>query len=306
MTNLFINLIYIFLFCLGTIVGSFLLVVIFRSEKEEEVIRTPSHCTYCGAKLSWYELIPILSFVFLGGKCRHCHHRLSLWYPLMEILIGILFDLVFWRFLHLPFFQFALFSKNLTFIFLAVFSLLLWLIYTSVLTLIATYDLRNMVVLDSFLLVGLLTAFVGETSLYLVSYFTKIGFVEEFHQFLGGFNYLFPAVTFSGIWSNLIGMFCSWFFIFLIYKLSHGKAMGNGDPLIAAFIGWILGMPEALFFILLSFIIGGLYSIVLLVFRKKTIKQHIAFGPWLALAGFLIFLAGDILLQWYLNLLTVA
>jgi|GEM_PF-6250445 len=79
--------------------------------------------------------------------------------------------------------------------------------------------------------------------------------------------------------------------------------MGDGDPIIAAFIGLILGVSGSAVFIVLSFLLGGFYSLILMLLRKKTIKQHIAFGPLLALSGMLVFLYGEQILNAYFKLL---
>lgn len=82
--------IYILLFLLGTCVGSFLNVLIYRIPKEEEFVRTPSHCMTCGHELKWYELIPVISWLVQGGKCRSCGVKLSAQYPIVEALNGIM------------------------------------------------------------------------------------------------------------------------------------------------------------------------------------------------------------------------
>lgn len=78
----------ILLFLLGLSVGSFCNVLIFRIPKEEEFVKTPSHCMKCGHALKWYELIPVLSWLIQGGKCRACGIRLSAQYPIVELLNG--------------------------------------------------------------------------------------------------------------------------------------------------------------------------------------------------------------------------
>ena len=79
---------FIFLFLLGLCVGSFLNVLIYRLPKEEEFVRTPSHCMTCGHELKWYELFPVFSWVIQGGKCRACGVKLSAQYPIVEALNG--------------------------------------------------------------------------------------------------------------------------------------------------------------------------------------------------------------------------
>ncbi len=75
----------------GIVIGSFLNVLILRIPIKENVALTRSHCMTCGHVLSWYELIPLFSYIFLGGKCRHCKTRISAQYPIVEALNGILY-----------------------------------------------------------------------------------------------------------------------------------------------------------------------------------------------------------------------
>lgn len=83
------------LFLFGISIGSFLNVVIDRLPFEESIIAGRSHCDFCKKTLAWYDLIPLFSFVFLRGRCRDCHSRLSLQYPLIEILTGLAFVAIF-------------------------------------------------------------------------------------------------------------------------------------------------------------------------------------------------------------------
>ena len=83
----------IFLFIIGTIFGSFYNVVGYRLPKGESIVYPPSHCTNCNHKLTFFELIPILSYIFQSGKCKHCQKKISLFYPIFETLTGILFVL---------------------------------------------------------------------------------------------------------------------------------------------------------------------------------------------------------------------
>ena len=82
---------YIMFFIIGTIFGSFYNVVGSRIPKGESINKPGSHCEYCNHSLKWYELIPILSFIFLKGKCKNCHKKLSFFYPFSELATGLLF-----------------------------------------------------------------------------------------------------------------------------------------------------------------------------------------------------------------------
>lgn len=89
----------------GIVVGSFLNVVIFRLPRHESIVTGPSHCMSCGHRLRWYELIPVLSFLIQGGRCRKCKTKLSPQYPLVESLNGVLWVVSWLRFgLHPDFF----------------------------------------------------------------------------------------------------------------------------------------------------------------------------------------------------------
>lgn len=84
-------LLYIIVFLYGIVIGSFLNVLIYRVPKKENIAMTRSHCMSCGYQLRWYDLIPLFSFMALGGKCRKCKANISVQYPLIEGLNGVLY-----------------------------------------------------------------------------------------------------------------------------------------------------------------------------------------------------------------------
>lgn len=81
----------------GIIIGSFLNVCIYRLPKKENIVTTRSHCMHCGYQLRWYDLIPLFSWLALGGKCRSCKTNISVQYPVIEALNGVLYLIIFWR-----------------------------------------------------------------------------------------------------------------------------------------------------------------------------------------------------------------
>ncbi len=87
--------IYTIAFLYGIVIGSFLNVCIFRIPKKENIVKINSHCMSCDHRLHWYELIPLFSYLIQGGKCRHCKAHISVQYPLIEGLNGILYVLTF-------------------------------------------------------------------------------------------------------------------------------------------------------------------------------------------------------------------
>lgn len=136
------NIIYIiYMFVIGTIMGSFFNVIGHRLSKNESAIKPRSHCEFCGHILAWYELIPIISFLIQGGKCRKCRAKLSWWYPLIEIITGL-------------FFMSCYLYYGFTY------DLLLALIISSVLIITCISDFNYLVILDEVLVVSSLAALV--------------------------------------------------------------------------------------------------------------------------------------------------
>ena len=85
---------YIIIFIFGITIGSFLNVCIYRIPLHESIVTAPSHCMTCGRRLKWYDLVPVFSWLFLGGKCRSCKTRISPQYPIIETLNGVLYVLI--------------------------------------------------------------------------------------------------------------------------------------------------------------------------------------------------------------------
>lgn len=87
---------YLTIFLFGICIGSFLNVCICRIPNKEDIVSERSHCMHCGNSLEWYDMFPIFSFILLKGKCRNCGQRISIQYPIIEALNGLLYILVFW------------------------------------------------------------------------------------------------------------------------------------------------------------------------------------------------------------------
>lgn len=89
---------YVLIFVIGVVIGSFLNVCIYRIPREESIAFPPSHCTNCNHNLKPFDLIPVISFTLLGGKCRYCHEKISLRYPIIEVINSILYLLIYLKF----------------------------------------------------------------------------------------------------------------------------------------------------------------------------------------------------------------
>ena len=139
----------LFIFIYGLLIGSFLNVLIYRIPKNENIAFPSSHCPRCGKKLKWYDNIPLISYIILKGSCRYCDEKISLQYPLVEFLNGIL---------HLILFRY--FGLSMDFIFYA--------LMASVLIAIGFIDLKEMIIPDSLVISILVLSIVHKALNYFI------------------------------------------------------------------------------------------------------------------------------------------
>jgi prepilin signal peptidase PulO-like enzyme (type II secretory pathway) len=255
----------IIFFVLGLIIGSFLNVVIFRLNTNKS-LGGRSGCMSCQSQLTWYELIPVLSFLGLGGRCRSCKVKISIQYPLVELMTGIVFALLFLKF------------SDQTGLVIGGQSLLMFCIACayyafvfSLLIVLATYDLRHKIIPDILSIILAVVAFVG------LFCFDHTG---------SGMFYLHQP----SLWDFLSGLLISLLFA-LFWLVSSGSWMGLGDAKLAVGLGWLLGFSQMLSATVLSFWSGAIIGIGLLIFsRKHGMKTEIPFAPYLVFGTFLSFI----------------
>lgn len=252
-------LMFVFIFLLGTIIGSFLNVVIYRFNSGKSMVNSRSICLSCNSTLRWYELIPVFSFLIQSGRCRICASTISHQYPLVEFGTGAIFVLLVRHFLPLLDLSQSLFIILVT-LFAFIFSLLI---------VISVYDLRHKIIPDklvyAYALASLLSVFVNHTGTG--PFFMKAPFM-----------------------SLIIGPLLALPFA-LLWLVSKGKWMGLGDAKLILGIGWMLGPLAGLAAVMLSFWIGTLVSVGILLFSYKKIhmKTEIPFAPFLILSTMLVF-----------------
>jgi leader peptidase (prepilin peptidase) / N-methyltransferase len=238
----------IIIFGVGLIIGSFLNVVILRMNTGRSYVTGRSKCARCARTLAWYELIPVFSYLGLRGKCRTCNTSISHQYPIVELLTGISFLILYTK-IVLPAFFAPL--SILTFAFLCVIA--------GILIVITIYDLKHKIIPDQMVYSFIL--------LSLISIAWKEFTIPEYSFFAALLNGLFLALPF-----------------FLLWYLSKGRLMGFGDVKLALGIGWLLGLQQGFAALLLAFWIGGIFGLGLLaVSRKHSMKSQIPFGPFLIL-----------------------
>jgi leader peptidase (prepilin peptidase)/N-methyltransferase len=249
----------IIFFVLGTIIGSFLNVVIFRFNTHRS-FGGRSGCMTCQKQLSWYELFPVFSFIFLKGRCKGCRTRISMQYPIVELITGIIFSLLFLKFQNVFFFDTMGF--NISYAYYAV--------IFSILLVIAVYDIKHKIIPDTLSLILGVLSFIG---LFLFIDYNFSPHIPTFLEILSGF---FIATPFALMW-----------------LLSRGKWMGFGDAKLAISFGWLLGLSFAISALVIAFWAGALIGIVLIAFSKKHgMKSEIPFAPFLVFGVIFTFLFG--------------
>lgn len=215
-----------------------------------DILSGRSRCPYCGKILSWYELIPLVSYILQFGRCRTCKHLLSIQYPLVELWGGLVFMFV-PQYLNPPAF---------------------WILVILTLTLIALIDARLSVIPDA------LNLFLALLAAVLIIY-KGAGLGIVVNHLLGGI-----------LGGSAIGS---------IILLSRGRGMGMGDLKLALALGLLTGWPKIVFLLMAAFVIGGFWSAILLILKKKSLKDSIPFGPFLSTAAILVIFVGDVILNWY-------
>ena len=253
-------------FVFGLIIGSFLNCAIYRLEQGESFLKGRSFCPYCKHILSWQDLIPVFSFIFLKGKCRYCGKKISLQYPLVELTTAFLFILVL-----------TLKYIGPTYGNLPVAGY--WLLITCFLIVIFVYDLKHYIIPDKVIYPAVLVSSIW----YLVS-----GIFLNVYTKYEILNTIYSAVGAAA-------------FFLAIVLVSRGKWMGAGDIKLAFLMGLILGFPNILVALLLSFFIGAIIGIGLITTGKKKLKSKIPFGPFLVTGTIIAMFFGKELVNWYLN-----
>ncbi len=293
----YFNFFVLFLFGLG--IGSFLNVISLRYQPNNgffnlKTINGRSKCPDCHRQLAWYELVPILSFLIQKGRCLHCKRRLSLQYPLIEILTGLIFVFVPLSLTYLLRQGFSEASNlRLTtygFNYLQLLVVGCWLLVFLLLILLSIIDFRNYIIPDA---INILLAICG---IILITLTTRNSQLAT--SFIGHYYLLFGY--FSNVWLNHI--FAAAFgmiFFGLIIILSRGKAMGWGDFKLAGALGLVFGWPDFLMILFLSFITGAVSSLFLLAKKEKTMKDVVPFGPFLAIGAALTFFFGFQIIDFY-------
>jgi len=236
--------IYIVVFILGSLWGSFSNVCIYRLPEGGNVVSSRSKCRNCQKKINWFDNIPFISYLILVGKCRNCGSKISIQYFVVELLVALGFLVSFY------FFGFSI-------------ATLLLFILTIFFVIIFFIDLKHFIIPNE-LTFPLMT----------------IGFLKSFDPNLN--QYLFPNYINSLI-GGVAGYLIIWFIIFAYKKLRNKEGMGLGDAKLLSAIGFWFGWISIPFILFFSSFVALGFAIPSLVNKSKTMSSQIPFGPYLVL-----------------------
>ncbi|MGZ6004595.1 MAG: prepilin peptidase [Candidatus Saccharimonadales bacterium] len=251
------------LIILGLCAGSFVNAFVWRLHKRKDWVNERSVCVHCGHQLAANDLIPVLSWLWLRGKCRYCHKPISAQYPLVELLMTALFagSYAYWP---------LIFNHRGTTLFV------FWLIFLVAFVALAIYDLRWFLLPDK-----IVFPVIGLAVLQAV---VLIIFGPPLKEILA----IFFATLIGG------GVF------YVIFQLSQGKWIGGGDVKLGFLLGLVLADGGLMVLtIFLASLLGSLVTIPLIITGRADKKTRIPFGPFLIMAAIIARLFGAAIIHWY-------
>ncbi len=263
---------------LGLVIGSFLNVVILRLPQGMSVSRPRSHCPQCKQLVSWYDNIPVVSYLILQGRCRRCGKQFSARYPFIEAITGLVSVLLYLKFgLTLEWGIFFAFSCALI--------------------VLAFIDLDHRILPDVITLNGiwigmLITAYLAQPSPLTARLFHAAG--------IDGANPHLLALA-ASLLGAIIGGGLLWGVAEAYLRLRGIEGMGFGDVKMMAMVGAFLGAPLALLTIMLGSLAGSVIGLIFIKLADKTREYELPFGTFLSFAGIVAVLYGEDLVRWYVD-----
>ena len=250
---------YFYTFIIGTSIGSFINVVLWRLPREESIIFPRSYCRSCQTKLFWKDNIPIISWFFLKGQCRYCAEKISITYPIIEFLNGFLF------FLAVIFQESSLSSQSVLNIFSS------WTLISISISLFI-FDMRYFWLPKSILYFG-----------------STLGILKLIFHYIINDENIFLI--------NLIAGFLGYLILFSINfvgkNFAEKNVIGSGDMKLIFMFGIWIGIKGVLISLYLSFLMSGVLGAVLITFRKLKRGSFIPFGPFLIISSLSVWFIGD-------------
>lgn len=273
LTTTIITLIAAFVF--GNLIGSFLNVLIWRLPQDKKITGR-SHCAHCNHVLTARDLIPVISFALARGRCRYCQAKVSPRYPIIEIITGLLFAAVAYKFLllFLPQFWPLLESWQIVWYLL----LLQAVLVVCICLVVFVIDFEHYLILDKIVF----PSFAVFTAILIAASLLSNQPVQIFVNLLCAVG---AALPFAAIW-----------------YFSKGKWMGYGDVKFIALMGLMLGWPNILIALFIAFMLGAFVGVGLIATGRKNLSSKLPFGTFLAVATVLALFFGTAIWNGYWGL----
>lgn len=257
--------IYGIVFIFGTLIGSFLNVCIYRIPLQKSVATGRSHCMSCNKNIKWYDLIPVFSFIFLRAKCRHCKSKISIQYPLIEAINGLLYLTVFY-----------VYGWEGPFI------IILNIIYSiviSTLIVLSVIDIRTQTIPNKLSVFLLILGFLATLTKIFLAYYNNASIKDV-------------------LLKHGIGFFAVSGLLLLIFYATGGRGIGGGDVKLMAGAGLLLGWDIVIVAFLTACFLATIIHLIKMIFKNA--DRVFAFGPYLSVGIIIGMLYGKDIISWYL------
>ena len=268
----------LFVFCFGLAIGSFLNAYIYRLHAGKSVFRGRSFCPLCKKTLLAKDLLPLISFALLKGKCRFCRKEISWQYPLVEAAVALLFVLGYLRFIGNPFAETTLLADLAGFV--------SFLCAVAIFIVIFVYDLKYYLILDKVTVPSFFVFLFFDVLLVILKGGAMHGFARG--VLLPVLLYLAAGVVGGG-------------FFAIQFLVSGGKWIGGGDIRLGVLMGMALGLKHLLIALFLAYVLGSVISLCLIAIKKKKFNSQIPFAVFLVPATLATLLYGDLIAAWYIG-----
>lgn len=263
---------FVWVVILGLAFGSFVNALVWRVHEQSKskkpakdlsIMQGRSMCPACHHQLGALDLLPVVSWVMLKGKCRYCHKPISWQYPLVELFTAALFGFsyIFWPFGWSG---------------LGIFQFVIWLSMLTGFMALAVYDIRWQILPNRIIYpLG---------ALALVQAIVLAFGHKDWHVILGA----------------LLGVLCLGGLFYVLFQVSGGKWIGGGDVRLGFVLGLLVGGPsQAILLLFIASLLGTVASLPVLAAKKPDLKRRVAFGPFLLAAGVIVYLFGASMVNWY-------
>jgi len=265
---------YTFVFIFGLLFGSFLNVCIYRLPRDESITFPPSHCTNCNTPIKFYQNIPVISYLLLGGKCSSCKEPISVIYPVVELFTAVLVTLLFYKY-------------GVTI------ETFVYVILTLSLIVISFIDLEHFIIPNVITLPGIIIGLAYNLLITDWGFFLKIIPGLDF----GNIFYIAPRIpALNSVFGIIIGGGTLLLIAYLYKIIRKREGMGMGDVKLLAMLGAFLGINGVFFIILVSSLVGSVIGITLILIQRGNMKLALPYGPFISFAAVLFLFTGPIVI----------